>query len=155
MGLRSENRARDLPAAALGRLNRLVWPCLTDARQGDALRRLLPFAFAEGSVEIHGPILVDTNKTKWNTNQWVDQNKPSQMDRWKRSCSHVHSGTHTVQQSGNAHKHTSPKLKHESHILKPYMHLWDTDMDSVYHPMDRNAVPATLSFTRSEPGRAE
>lgn len=50
-----------LPAAGLGRLNRLVWPSLTDACQCDTLWWLLLFSSAQGPVQVYGPVLVDTH----------------------------------------------------------------------------------------------
>lgn len=52
---------RDLPAAGFRRCNRLICPGLTDPRQSDALRWLLLLSPAEGSVQIYGPVLVNTH----------------------------------------------------------------------------------------------
>lgn len=55
---------RYLPAAALGRLNRLFWHSLTDACQSDALWWFLLFPSAQGSVQVYGPILEDTHRQR-------------------------------------------------------------------------------------------
>lgn len=53
---------RHLPVAGFSRLNRLVWPSWTDARQCDALWWLLLFSSAQGSVEVYGPFLLHIKK---------------------------------------------------------------------------------------------